>query len=228
MKKHWDLGNPFSAQRRLCDQSGRMPRLIWVFAGRTCHFVGFVMRRLIFLVQILCITLNCKHLTLKKVNVKCEANEPRHDKTNKMSVHPAKTQISLGIGPVWSVFPIRMKKAWVLSYPLSAQRRLWSDWADAQADLSLCWAHSHFVGFVMSWLKSIYSKMNYHNDPKFSDRQVWANSVDPDQTAPRGAVWSASTLFAILSTSFGNITLWWSLLVQILVWLQQYFGCPNF
>ena len=29
------------------DQTGRMPRLIWVFAGRTYHFVGFVMRRLI-------------------------------------------------------------------------------------------------------------------------------------------------------------------------------------
>ena len=27
-------------------QTGQMPRLIWVFAGRTCHFVGFVMRRL--------------------------------------------------------------------------------------------------------------------------------------------------------------------------------------
>ena len=26
------------------DQTGRMPNLIWVFAGRTCHFVGFVMR----------------------------------------------------------------------------------------------------------------------------------------------------------------------------------------
>ena len=26
------------------------------------------------------------------------------------------------------VFPVRMKKHWVLSYPLSAQRRLWSDW----------------------------------------------------------------------------------------------------
>ena len=50
------------------------------------------------------------------------------------------------------VFAVRMKKAWVLSYPLSAQRWLWSDWADAQADLRLCWAHSHFVGFVMSWL----------------------------------------------------------------------------
>ena len=28
------------------DQTGRTPRLIWVFAGRTCHFVGFAMRRL--------------------------------------------------------------------------------------------------------------------------------------------------------------------------------------
>ena len=48
-----------------------------------------------------------------------------------------------------SVFAVRMKKAWVLNYPLSARRRLWSDLADAQADLSLRWAHSHFVGFVM-------------------------------------------------------------------------------
>ena len=29
------------------DQTGRMPRLTWVFAGRTCHFVGFAKRRLI-------------------------------------------------------------------------------------------------------------------------------------------------------------------------------------
>ena len=29
------------------NQTGRMPRLIWVFAGRTNHFVGFVMERLI-------------------------------------------------------------------------------------------------------------------------------------------------------------------------------------
>ena len=31
------------------DQTGWMPRLIWVFAGRTYHLVGFVMRRLIYL-----------------------------------------------------------------------------------------------------------------------------------------------------------------------------------
>ena len=48
----------------------------------------------------------------------------------------------------------------------------------------------------------------YRNDPKFSDRYVLANSADPDQTAPRGAVWSGSTLFAIPSASFGLITLW--------------------
>ena len=50
------------------------------------------------------------------------------------------------------VFAVRMKKAWVLSYPLSAQQRLWSDWADAQADLSLHWAPTHFVGLVTLWL----------------------------------------------------------------------------
>ena len=62
-------------------------------------------------------------------------------KPTKWQVHPAKTQISLGICPVWSVFAVRMKKAWVVSYPLSGQRRLWSDWA-----------HSYFAGFVMSRL----------------------------------------------------------------------------
>ena len=50
------------------------------------------------------------------------------------------------------VFTVHMKKVLVLRYPLSAQRRLWSDWEDAQADLSLPWAHTHFVGFVMSQL----------------------------------------------------------------------------
>ena len=45
------------------------------------------------------------------------------------------------------VFAVRMMKAWVLSYPLSTQRGLWSDWADSQADLSLCWAHMRYCWF---------------------------------------------------------------------------------
>ena len=73
-------------------------------------------------------------------------NEPPHDKTNKMTVRPALTQISLGICPVWS------------ESSLSTWRKLgllathWAKTADAQADLSLRWAQSHFVGFVMKRL----------------------------------------------------------------------------
>ena len=51
---------------------------------------------------------------------------------------PTKWHVPSPIG----VFTVRMKKALVLSCPLNAQRRLWSDWADAQADLSLRWAQS--------------------------------------------------------------------------------------
>ena len=62
-----------------------------------------------------------------------------------MRVRPAKTQISLGIRPVWSVFAVHMKKAWLLSYPLSAQRRLirlsgcpgWSE--SSLGTHSVCW-----------------------------------------------------------------------------------------
>ena len=34
----------------------------------------------------------------------------------------------------------------------------------------------------------LHRSQNYSYDPKFSDRYAWANSADPDQTAPRGAV----------------------------------------
>ena len=36
------------------------------------------------------------------IKTRIPRNEPRHDKTNKMSVRPAKIQISLGISPVWT------------------------------------------------------------------------------------------------------------------------------
>ena len=61
----------------------------------------------------------------------------RMTKPTKWHLHPAKTPISRGIRPVWSVFAVRMKKPLILSYPLNAQRWLWSDWAE----LSPLWAH---------------------------------------------------------------------------------------
>ena len=45
----------------------------------------------------------------------------------------------------------------------------------------------------------------YRKISKYMDRKVWAHSVDQDQTAPTGAVWSGSTLFAISFASFGCI-----------------------
>ena len=73
--------------------------------------------------------------------------EPQHDKTNKMSVRPTKTQISLGICPVWSESSL---SAWRKLGTLAthwAHSEDWSDWANAQADLSLCWAHTYFCWF---------------------------------------------------------------------------------
>ena len=95
--------------------------------------------------------------------------EPLHDKTNKMACAPSKDSDQPGHLPsLIRDFAVRMKKAWVLNCPLSAQRRLirlggcpdWSEtllgWVDAQAYLSLCCVHSHFVGFVMRQLISFH------------------------------------------------------------------------
>ena len=64
------------------------------------------------------------------------------------------------------------------------------------------WNKLHLLSKL--WTFCFTCKTEYRNVPKFSDRWVWANSVDPDQTTP----WSGSTLFAIPSALFGYITLW--------------------
>ena len=83
-------------------------------------------------------------------------HEPPHDKANKVACAPSKDSDQPGHPPILiRVFAVRMKEPWVLSYPMSAQRRLWSDWADARDDLCFRWAHSHIVGFVMRRLKCV-------------------------------------------------------------------------
>ena len=80
-------------------------------------------------------------------------------------MRPAKTQISLGIRPVWSVFVVRMKKACVLSYLLSAQRRLirlggCPDWSESSLGAhSLCW-FCHEADHILLWCFPIYYLMN--------------------------------------------------------------------
>ena len=56
-----------------------------------------------------------------KVNTPSILNEPPRDKTNKMTYAPSEDSDPPSL---IRVFAVRTKKAWVLSYPLSAQRRL--------------------------------------------------------------------------------------------------------
>ena len=77
-------------------------------------------------------------------------NEPQHDKTNKMSVPPAKTLIILGILQVWSESSLCAQ--WVAKDPSF----LHADSEDSDQTGRMprqIWVfaggHSHFVGFVM-------------------------------------------------------------------------------
>ena len=106
-------------------------------------------------------------------------NEPPHDKNNKMTVRPVKTQISLCIRPVWSESSL---SAWRKLASLAthwAHSEDWSDWTDAQADLSLRWSHGHFVGFVMlrlKWLMRLLTLLaDVSTELYFWNNQKWAH-----------------------------------------------------
>ena len=58
------------------------------------------------------------------------------------------------------IFVVCMKKAWVHSYPLSAQWRLWSDWGVFVVRMKKAWVHSY----------------------PLSTRDLWAHNEDSDQT----------------------------------------------
>ena len=90
-------------------------------------------------------------------------------KPTKWHVRPAKTQISLGIRPVWSESSLCAQCIAKDPSFLHADSEDWSDWADAQADLSLRWGHSHFVGFVMRQLKYTCMKVQ-------EETEIWSKS----------------------------------------------------
>ena len=60
------------------DQTGRMSRLIWGFAGRTCNFVGFVMRRLI----CNCLTFLLLHMRWYNLSERISYPYPKHTHTD--------------------------------------------------------------------------------------------------------------------------------------------------
>ena len=78
--------------------------------------------------------------------------EPPHDKTNKRTMRPVKTQISLGIRPVWSESSLCTQ--WVATDPsfLHGDRK---DWSDIRLGGCPGWSKSllgaHAILLVLSW-----------------------------------------------------------------------------
>ena len=102
--------------------------------------------------------------------------EPPRDKTNKMACAPSEDSDKPWHPPsLIRVFAVRMKKARVLSYPLSAQRRLWSDWADAQADLSLRWAHMSVCWVCHEVVLPVYSVQR--RPPLLNQSRRWSGRL---------------------------------------------------
>ena len=86
------------------------------------------------------------------------------------------------------VFAVRSVGSKGAKLSLYVQRRIWSDWADAHADLSLWWAHTHFVGFILSRL--IWTSLLTRGWPELTKSRtmevwtsfVWLGLIQPDHS----------------------------------------------
>ena len=127
------------------DQTGRMPRLIWVFVGRTCHFVGLVMRRLNYGWKLqwrdddsINYHNSCEKIEL--INYKLHMSPVKRICVFEHSVmtnfNCACPAIQRGQGSGF----LSEGSSW-LTACMSEQRRFWRDCADAQARLNLRCSH---------------------------------------------------------------------------------------
>ena len=98
-------------------------------------------------------------------------NEMSHlmTKPTKWHVRPAKTQISLGIHPVWSESSLSTWRKLGSLATHWAHSEDWSDWAEAQADLSLRWAHMPLCWFcreaAQMWIP--FSRLTFNCAPAY-------------------------------------------------------------
>ena len=83
---------------------------------------------------------------------------------------------------------------------------------------------------VLNWKNNTYC-LNYRNDPKFSDIQVFANSADPDQTSPR----EKQRDHCLISTVCHSVCIFWTHYLMakqpcstIQRWLQQIYWVSEF
>ena len=72
--------------------------------------------------------------------------------------------------------------------------------------------------------------MQYHKDPKFKDSLALANSVDPNQTPPRGAVCDQNLhclpfrLHLLDSLLYGRATLFKFRILTVILHVSEYLG----
>ena len=98
-----------------------------------------------------------------------------------MTVRPAKTQVSLGVRPVWSESSLCAQLVARDPSFLHADSEDWSDWADAQADLSLRWAHMPFCWFCQTTQCSLFEVCPVYSSPEVdlsSIRRVTLDKTD--------------------------------------------------
>ena len=82
-------------------------------------------------------------------------NEPRYDKNNNVAVRPAKTQIILGIRPVWSESSL---SAWTNLRSLATHWAHSEDWSD--------WAQGNKIYFKGTWFMKQIPPWGSHNEPR--------------------------------------------------------------
>ena len=173
---HWVAQDPgfLHVNSNDSDQTGQMPSLIWVFAGRTGYFVGFVMR----LFKWTCPIFQNRRIRTSGLNqfkpcnniMTCNLIQRIASWLHTISVIRCSEWIHLKaasnanlactcqnqqndlcaqwrLGSDWGDHPPSLIRVWSLGYPSKAQQRLRSAWADAQADLSLCCAQRSFCWF---------------------------------------------------------------------------------
>ena len=150
-------------------------------------------------------------------------------KPTKWPVWPVKTQISLGIHPVWSESSLSACRNWDLSYPLSALRRLirlggWPGWSESSLGAHvLLLVLSCFGSYLWSLYIEMLVNLSYRNMELhyFYDIKHWCmyagfcepmhttKAIKPHAPSKHRLSWaSAQSDQSSLSTwrSFGSLT----------------------
>ena len=102
-----------------------------------------------------------KAIPVSLTDMSAATNEPPHDKTNKMTVRPAKTQVSLGIHPIWS------------ESSLSAWRKLGPFFKNTENAVYICFVFVPFFFSTHFQKKPLKKPDSAFKKPEGMHRELW-------------------------------------------------------